>query len=93
MFAFRRIREGAAGSGAREMFAAVSGMEGGVPGVYAPDERTVVLLLSRTDPLLLEKLAEPEAFPCRQDFYEGTHARYGNTLTHMIYNGPFTVQS
>ena len=67
--------------------------EGGVPGVYAPDERTVVLLLSRTDPLLLEKLAEPEAFPCRQDFYEGTHARYGNTLTDMIYNGPFTVQS
>ena len=93
VFAFRRIREGAASSGAREMFAAVSGMEGGVPGVYAPDERTVVLLLSRTDPLLLEKLAEPEAFPCRQDFYEGTHARYGNTLTDMIYNGPFTVQS
>lgn len=44
-------------------------------------------------PCCPEKLAEPEAFPCREDFYTGTHARYGNTLENMIYNGPYTVKS
>ena len=67
--------------------------ERGSLGVAAPDDRTVIITLSRTDPLLPEKLAEPEAFPCREDFYTGTHARYGNTLENMIYNGPYTVKS
>ena len=69
------------------------GRERGSLGVAAPDDRTVIITLSRTDPLLPEKLAEPEAFPCREDFYTGTHARYGNTLENMIYNGPYTVKA
>lgn len=94
VFAFQRLRQGSGSTAAREQFSAVAGMqEGGALGVSAPDDRTVVITLSRTDPLLPEKLAEPEAFPCREDFYTGTHARYGNTLDNMIYNGPYTVKS
>lgn len=94
VFAFQRLRQGSGSTAAREQFSAVAGMqEDGTLGVSAPDDRTVVITLSRTDPLLPEKLAEPEAFPCREDFYTGTHARYGNTLENMIYNGPYTVKS
>ncbi len=96
VFAFQRIQQGSGSAAAREQFAAIAGMaagERGSLGVAAPDDRTVVITLSRTDPLLPEKLAEPEAFPCREDFYTGTHARYGNTLENMIYNGPYTVKS
>ena len=96
VFAFQRIQQGSGSAAAREQFAAIAGMaagERGSLGVAAPDDRTVMITLSRTDPLLPEKLAEPEAFPCREDFYTGTHARYGNTLENMIYNGPYTVKS
>lgn len=96
VFAFQRLRQGSGSAAAREQFAAIAGMaagESGSLGVAAPDDRTVIITLSRTDPLLPEKLAEPEAFPCREDFYTGTHARYGNTLENMIYNGPYTVKS
>lgn len=96
VFAFQRIQQGSGSAAAREQFAAIAGMaagESGSLGAAAPDDRTVVITLSRTDPLLPEKLAEPEAFPCREDFYTGTHARYGNTLENMIYNGPYTVKS
>ena len=96
VFAFQRIQQGSGSAAAREQFAAIAGMaagESGSLGVAAPDDRTVMITLSRTDPLLPEKLAEPEAFPCRKDFYTGTHARYGNTLENMIYNGPYTVKS
>ena len=96
VFAFQRIQQGSGSAAAREQFAAIAGMaegESGSLGAAAPDDRTVIITLSRTDPLLPEKLAEPEAFPCREDFYTGTHARYGNTLENMIYNGPYTVKS
>ena len=96
VFAFHRIQQGSGSAAAREQFVAIAGMaegESGSLGVAAPDDRTVIITLSRTDPLLPEKLAEPEAFPCREDFYTGTHARYGNTLENMIYNGPYTVKS
>ena len=96
VFAFQRIQQGSGSAAAREQFAAIAGMaagERGSLGAAAPDDRTVIITLSRTDPLLPEKLAEPEAFPCREDFYTGTHARYGNTLENMIYNGPYTVKS
>lgn len=96
VFAFQRIQQGSGSTAAREQFAAIAGMaagESGSLGVASPDDRTVIITLSRTDPLLPEKLAEPEAFPCREDFYTGTHARYGNTLENMIYNGPYTVKS
>lgn len=95
VFAFQRIQQGSGSTAAREQFAAIAGMaagERGSLGVAAPDDRTVIITLSRTDPLLPEKLAEPEAFPCREDYYNGTHARYGNTLENMIYNGPYIVK-
>lgn len=93
VFAFRRLQQ-MTGKPAWTEFSAVRGFEdGGTLGVTAQDDRTVTISLSRTEPLLLEKLAEPEAFPCREDYYTGTHARYGNTLENMIYNGPYTVKS
>lgn len=93
VFAFRRLQQ-MTGKPAWTEFSAVRGFEdGGTLGVTARDDRTVIIALSRTEPLLLEKLAEPEAFPCREDYYTGTHARYGNTLQNMIYNGPYIVRS
>ena len=65
VFAFQRIQQGSGSAAAREQFAAIAGMaagERGSLGVAAPDDRTVIITLSRTDPLLPEKLAEPEAF-------------------------------
>ena len=94
VFAFARLQQGAASAAAKETYAAVAGFEDdGTLGVTARGDRTVVFTLSLTDPLLLEKLAEPESFPCREDYYTGTHARYGNTLENMIYNGPYTIKS
>ena len=93
VFALRRM-QGMPQTAARERFAAVLGFgEGETLGVTAPDERTLIIRLTRADPLLPEKLAEPEAFPCREDYYNGTHARYGNTLENMIYNGPYLIKS
>ena len=93
VFAFRRLQQ-LTEKTAWSSFAAVRGFEdGGALGVTAPDDRTLIITLSRADPLLPERLAEPEAFPCREDYYTGTHARYGNTLENMIYNGPYTVKS
>ena len=97
----RRLPDGTMAEGCAESYSvSADGLrytftlrENGSLGVAAPDDRTVIITLSRTDPLLPEKLAEPEAFPCREDFYTGTHARYGNTLENMIYNGPYTVKS
>lgn len=93
VFALRRM-QGMPQTAARERFAAVLGFgEGETLGVTAPDERTLIIRLTKADPLLPEKLAEPEAFPCREDYYNGTHARYGNTLENMIYNGPYLIKS
>lgn len=92
VFAFTRLHQGTAGAAAAEKYAAIRGFEDGdAMGVTAPDDRTVIITLTRADPLLPEKLAEPESFPCREEYYTGTHARYGNTLDNMIFNGPYTV--
>lgn len=83
MFAFQRIQQGSGSAAAGSNLPPSPGWRQGSAAAWAlpaPDDRTVVITLSRTDPLLPEKLAEPEAFPCREDFYTGTHARYGNTL-------------
>lgn len=91
-FAFARLRDGKADANAIADFAAVKGMDGsGILGAAAPNERTFRLTLASPDPLILEKLTAPAAFPCRKEYYQNTHARYGNSLEYMIYNGPFTV--
>ena len=57
VFAFQRIQQGSGSAAAREQFAAIAGMaagESGSLGVAAPDDRTVIITLSRTDPLLPE---------------------------------------
>lgn len=93
VFAFLRLQEGSAAEAAADDYAAIRGMNGeGQWGVTAGDRHTVVITLSKNDPLFLEKLAEPAAFPCRRDIYTASHARYGNTLEHMVFNGPFLVK-
>lgn len=60
-------------------------------GVRAEDGRTLVIELERADPHFSEKLASPEAFPCREALFRGTHSRYGNGLEYMVFNGPYAV--
>lgn len=96
VFAFQRIQQGSGSAAAGSNLPPSPGWRQGRVAAWALPRRMTALSLSPFPapiPCCPEKLAEPEAFPCREDFYTGTHARYGNTLENMIYNGPYTVKS
>ena len=59
------------------------------PGVSAPDERTVVYQLNAPDPAFLEKLAQPGAMPCNEEFFEHSAGAYGLSAATTLANGHF----
>lgn len=99
VFALQRVFRGDAGAAAAQELSAIrrgwrayqglTDSEG--IGVSAPDSRTLVLSLTESDPLMLEHLTEPYAYPCNREYYESTHSRYGNSLDYMLFNGPFVI--
>ncbi len=60
-------------------------------GVWAIGEYTLVIQLSEPSPILLEQLAGPGALPCNETFFRDTRARYGQTMSLILGNGPFSL--
>lgn len=89
VFAFERLFAGNGGDAVKKEYAAISASGG----VTAPDSHTLVIRLSRSDPLMLQKLCQPPAYPCNRGYYAGTHSRYGTKLDYIIFNGPFAIKS
>lgn len=75
--------------GARAMVAGEA--DGSGLGVTARGDRQLVFQLEEPAPLLLQQLASTGALPCRQDFFEGTRARYGLDRGYFLSNGPFRL--
>lgn len=62
-------------------------------GVSASGDYTLVIRLTEADPLFLQRLADPAAFPCKEDFYNESKGRYGLSTQTLLSNGPFVVKS
>lgn len=90
VFGMQRVFFDETASPYRELFSNLAGADGnGSLGVSAPDERTVVYQLSSPDPAFLEKLAQPGAMPCNQEFFEQSAGAYGLTAATTLANGYF----
>lgn len=63
----------------------------GTLGVEAPDDKTVVIRLSRSNPDFLRILTLPMCMPCDEAFFKATGAKYGLELKYTLCNGPFYV--
>lgn len=90
VFGMQRVFMDETNSPYRDLFANLEGADGsGTLGVSAPDERTVVYRLSRPDSAFLEKLAQPGAMPCNQEFFEQSAGAYGLSAATTLANGYF----
>lgn len=58
-------------------------------GVYAPDEKTVVIKLAERNDAFLSVLAEPVCMPCNETFFNACGGRYGLLIAYSLSNGPF----
>ena len=61
-------------------------------GVRAPDDYTLEITLGQPSPVFLERLAEPAAMPCQEEFFASTRARYGLAKEYTIFSGPYQVR-
>ena len=89
VFGMERVFRDETNSPYRELFSNLKGADGGTLGVSAPDERTVVYELSSPDPAFLEKLAQPGAMPCNEEFFENSAGAYGLSAATTLANGYF----
>ncbi|MEG1043269.1 MAG: peptide ABC transporter substrate-binding protein [Oscillospiraceae bacterium] len=60
-------------------------------GVSAPDDKTVVIQLTKSTPYFLSLLSKIK--PIRQDKYEEFGAAYGSDVSKIVTNGMFNLQS
>ncbi len=59
--------------------------------VLAVDSKTLVIELAQPDPMFLELLADPYAYPCNEEFFISTGGRYGLYADAIITNGDYTL--
>lgn len=101
VFAFGRALSASTGSAyAHDLTSIKNGaavLNGTVPvgqlGVYAKDDKTLVINLETADSDFLYTLTTPVAMPCHRIFFEKTGGRYGVDSKHFISNGPFYISS
>ena len=62
-------------------------------GVYAQDERTLVVDLERSYPDFPALTAGTHYMPCNREFFEDCSGHYGLSAEYLITNGPFTFES
>lgn len=60
--------------------------------VYAADDHTFVVVLSKPDAEFLSLMASPAAYPCNREFFDSTKGRYGLDDRSVMSNGPFYVR-
>lgn len=70
-------------------------MEGKLPvnklGVYAKNEKTLVIELSSPDVMLLENLCHHSAMPVNREYFEITKGQFGMNIKNFVTNGAFVV--
>ena len=62
-------------------------------GIYAKDDKTLVIELERANPDFLRVLTLPAAMPCKEEFFKETHAKYGLEVKYTFCNGPYYVSN
>lgn len=62
-------------------------------GVRSRGDYILEITLSEPSPILLEQLAGAGALPCNEAFFLSTRARYGQSIGHVLGNGPFRLSS
>ncbi|MCQ2484980.1 MAG: peptide ABC transporter substrate-binding protein [Clostridia bacterium] len=58
-------------------------------GVKAVDDTTLVITLERKNPDFLRLLTLAPAMPCKETFFNETHAKYGLGVEYTLCNGPY----
>lgn len=98
VFAFQRVLNPKTHSPYADDFSNISGAEsvknGADPssiGVYAKDDYTLVINLSKPDYNFIEKLCLPAAFPCNEEFFNSTGGAYGLSVENILSNGFFRL--
>lgn len=74
---------------ASEIFAGRANTE--TLGVYAEDDFTLRIRLSRANPDFLRLLTLPVCMPCNEEFFNKTNAKYGMETRYTLCNGPFYI--
>lgn len=99
-FALRRVLEPQTKSPYREDFACIMGAYEVMNGlesadyadIYAPDERTLQVVLNAPNAEFLRLMATAAAFPCNEEFFNSTKGRYGLDDKSVMSNGAFFVR-
>lgn len=60
--------------------------------IYAPDERTLQIVLNSPNAEFLSVMATAGAFPCNEEFFNSTKGRYGLDDRSVMSNGAFFVR-
>ncbi|MBQ7284169.1 MAG: hypothetical protein IJW74_04900 [Oscillospiraceae bacterium] len=59
--------------------------------INCPNDSTLIIRLKREDPSFLNKLCSPAAYPCNEEFFNGTNGAYGLRVNDILSNGPYTI--
>ena len=60
--------------------------------VYAPDDRTLVVVLEEPNTEFLYLMSTPASYPCNEEFFKSTKGRYGLDDRSVMSNGAFFVR-
>ncbi|MBR6070164.1 MAG: peptide ABC transporter substrate-binding protein [Ruminococcus sp.] len=60
--------------------------------IYAPDDRTLVVVLNEPNAEFLYLMSTPAAYPCNEEFFDSTKGRYGLDDRSVMSNGAFFVR-
>lgn len=97
VFAFRRLCDPATGAPDAYLFRSILNFSKAMAGEASPEsigvraesDTVLIITLSQEDPQFLQKLAEPCAVPCNEEFFTACGGRYGLMTMYMLTNGPF----
>lgn len=98
VFAFTRLFDPATHAPAASDFTAIKGAQQRLDGEDVPlgvqaDGNTLTITLNHPDNRFLYLLTTAPASPCREDFFLGTHGRYGLERNAILGNGPFYLST
>lgn len=99
-FALRRVLDPQMKSPYCEEFSCIMGAEEVLKGVepvsyaeiYAPDEKTLQIVLNAPNAEFLSLMATAAAYPCNKEFFDSTRGRYGLDDRSVMSNGAFFLR-
>lgn len=98
VFAFQRLFDPSTGSEAAEDYLMIAGASERLAGQEVSlgveaEGNTVVFTLDQPEEEFLYRLSLPAASPCREDFFQSTHGRYGLSRETILGNGRYTLST